>query len=157
MKRALALSCLLLLSACGGGDDDAGSGLSKAEYLTKAEAICKQAAVEVKAEPFPSTPKAFPGYAAKLIEVAERVRAEVAALDPPEADEKDLSTKVLEPLDKKLQEGRVYQKALQTAVDKNDTKRLGELVGGPATKTKPDLAWMRSYGFKECVEVADAF
>jgi hypothetical protein len=156
VKRALAVVPLLLLAACGGGGDDGGgAGLSKADYISKAEAVCKKANADIRAAAFPTTSKAFPEYVGKLVTVAETARDALRQLEPPKADEEDLKDKVLDPLDEQIEQGREYQKDVADAVAANDTKKLGQLVADPPTSTKVDIGWMRSYGFKECVEVAE--
>jgi len=154
MKRiALAALPLLLVTACGGGDDDAGT--SKADYLARAEALCKRANADVDALAFPTTPAGFPVYIGKIVTLAEGVRDQLKALEAPEDDRAELKSKVFDPLDAQIPEGRAYQKAVADAVAANDQKKLGQLIGNPPTQTKADLGWMRSYGFKECVEVLE--
>ena len=156
MKRVLAAVALLVpLAACGGGDDDGGDGLSKAEYVSQSEAICTKANADFKAIPFPTTPAAFPEYVGKLVTLAEGVHHKLMDLEAPEADEADLKTKVLDPIEAQIEEGRDYQKELADAVAKNDQAKIGQLVADPPTRTKADTAWMSSYGFKECVKVAE--
>jgi hypothetical protein len=155
VKRALAVVPVLLLAACGGGGDDGGGGLSKADYISKAEAVCKKANADIKAAPFPTSSGAFPEYVGKLVAVAETARDALKELDPPSADEDDLKSKVLDPLDEQIEQGRKFQKDVADAVAAKDTKKLGQLIADPPTSTKADLGWMRSYGFKECVEVAE--
>ena len=153
MKRALLpVVPLALLAACGGGDD---GGLSKAEYLSKAEAICAKANADVKAIPLPTTPSAIPTYVTKLVTLAESVRDQMKALDAPDADEADLDKKVLDPIDAQIREGRAYQEQLAQAFASNDSAKVQQLVANPPTQTQADLTWMKSYGFKECVTVAE--
>jgi hypothetical protein len=61
---ALAVLPLLLVTACGGGDDKA-VGVSKAEFLTQSEALCKKANADFEALTLPTTPAGFPDYIGK--------------------------------------------------------------------------------------------
>jgi hypothetical protein len=44
---------------------------------------------------------------------------------------------------------------VKEAVAKKDDTALGRLITNPPTGSKADLDWMRSYGFKQCVDAAD--
>jgi hypothetical protein len=158
MKRiALVVPVLLLAAACGGSDDkdQTASGLSKAEYLTKAEAVCKKANADQEALTFPTTAAAFPTYVQDLLDLADKATKEIDALEPPAADKADLETKVINPLKGQIVLGKTYLERIKEAVAANDQQKLGQLVASPPTGSKADLDWMRSYGFKECVESAD--
>ena len=157
MKTRVALLLLpLLLSGCGGSDkDQASSGLSRAEYVTKAEAICTRINKEVDKLTAPSTPQALQEFVEKSLQLAESGTQELKALDPPASDRTDLKTKVLDPLDGQLAAGRTFLEQVRTAVAKNDQAALGQLITHPPTGSKADLNWMRSYGFRECVDAAD--
>jgi hypothetical protein len=158
MKRvALVVPVLLLAAACGGSDDkdQTSSGLSKADYISKAEAICKKANADQEALSFPKTAAAFPTYVQGLLDLADKATKEIDALEPPAADKADLEAKVITPLKGQIELGRSYLEQIKAAVAKNDQKKLGELVASPPTGSKADLDWMRSYGFSACVESAD--
>jgi len=157
MKTRVALLLLpLLLPGCSGSSkDQVASGLSRADYVSKAEAICTRINKEVDKLAAPTTPQALQAFVEKGLELAETGTGELKALDPPEADRADLKAKVLDPLDGQLAEGRVFLEKVRTAVAKNDQAALGQLITHPPTGSKADLAWMRSYGFKECVDAAD--
>lgn len=154
-QRLAVLVPLALLAACGGSDDDKGTGLSKAEYVSRAEAICTRANAAVKAEAFPTSPAALPGYVEALLAIADKATKEVVALEPPVADQADLQAKVLTPLEGQITEGRAYLAKIKVAVATNDQKELGRLLASPPASSKADLDWMRGYGFKACVESAD--
>jgi hypothetical protein len=156
MKRlALVLPLLLAVTACGGSDPTSSSGLSKADYLAKAEALCTKANADIKALPFPSGVAGFSDFAAKIVTIADDATSALKALDPPAADKADLDAKVLTPLSQQVEAGRAYAAKIKTAVDANDQKALGALVADPPTEGKADLAWMRTYGFKACVDTAE--
>ena len=157
MKRiVLVLPLLLLATACGGsGKDQTSSGASKAEYVSKAEAICKKANDDQAALTLPTSAAAFPTYVGDVIALAEKATADIDALAPPAADRADLESKVVTPLKGQIAQAKSYLTKIKAAVAANDQKALGALVASPPTGSKADLAWMRSYGFKECVDAAD--
>jgi hypothetical protein len=146
----------LVLSGCGGGSKvQVSSGLSRASYVSKAEAICTRINKEVAKLAAPTTPQALQAFVEKSLQLAQEGTGELKALDPPEADRADLKAKVLDPLDGQLAEGQAFLAKVRTAVAKNDQAALGQLITHPPTGSKADLDWMRSYGFKECVDAAD--
>ncbi len=156
VKHLLVALPLALIAACGGSDSEQlASGLTKAEFVTKAEAICSKANADVKAAAFPTSPAGLPVYVQTLVDIADKATKAVSALVPPAADKADLQTKVLTPLAGQVAEGRVYLEKIKTAVAANDQAKLGELIASPPAGSKADLDWMRSYGFVSCVESAD--
>ena len=159
MKRvALAVPVLLLAAACGGGSDkdQTASGSSKAEFITKAEAICKQVLVDKAKLTFPTTAAAFPTYVQDVLDLAQRTADQVAALTPPDADKAEIESKVITPIRAQIELGKAYLVKVKAAAAANDQKKLGELVTSPPTGQKADLDWMRSYGFHDCVTAAQA-
>jgi hypothetical protein len=149
MKRlALALP-VLLLAACGGSD------LSKADYLSKAEAVCKDANTRIDGIAAPSTPASFESFIRSTIEIAEKATKDLNALDAPSDDKADLEKKFIDPLESQVSEGKEFLDKVKAAVATNDQAELGKLLQDPPISTQADLDWMRTYGFKECVESAE--
>jgi len=149
MRRVALLVPVVLVAACGGG-----SSLSKSDYVAKAEAICKDANDKFKALPRPSDPKGFETYVNDTLQIADDATKELKDLDPPSADKKDLETKVLEPLSSQITEGRKFLDKVKKAVASNDQAELGKLLSNPPQGKDADLDWMKSYGFKSCVDAA---
>jgi hypothetical protein len=154
MKRALVL--LLLVAACGGSSG--GNGASgKASYITKAEAICASANADLaKAKKeTPTAVAAVPAYAHRLVDIASKNVSALSALTPPSDDATQIKAKMLDPLAQQVSEGNAYVAQIDAAAHANDSAKLTQLVFNPPTKTRVDLPWMKSYGFKECVTAAD--
>lgn len=153
MKRALVL--LLLVVACGGGGDDARS--AKDRYLAAAEAVCADANAELAQarKERPASIAAVSPYVHRLIEIARRNVQSLAALEPPPAAAVELEAKVLTPLRDQLRDGDAYEAKVAAAAAAKDNAALLALVTNPPTKTKVDLAFMRSFGFEQCVKAAD--
>ena len=153
MKRALVL--VLLVAACGGSSGDKHD--AKSVYLTKAEGICAKANIEVAAAK-KNTPTAIadvPPYVHKLLDLAKQTLDDVSRLSPPSADAAEVKAKLLDPLGQQYADGQAFAAKVDAAAAKNDSATLTQLVFNPPTKTRVDVAWMKKYGFKECVTAAD--
>ena len=157
MRRlALALPLLLApLTACGGGGDDAPSRAElKAAYLEETEAICAEVNEELEAKPLPTDVASVPAYADDVVALLRRTVEDVAAVEPPEQDRQRLEEKVLEPLRSDVPRAEAYAQQLKDAATANDGAALLKLVQ-ERPQTSADLAFMRDYGFKQCVAAAD--
>lgn len=86
MQRAflLALLTILLLTACGGGG---GKRLTKAEFASKADAICGKYNQQVEALDNPSTLKELAGVADKTIPILGNAIRDIRKLKPPENEQ----------------------------------------------------------------------
>lgn len=149
MKRLALVLPIVLLASCGGG-----GGLSKADYIAKAEALCAKANADVKKLTFPTAQEGIGPYVGQIIVVAQAATDGLKALEPPKADKAALKTKVIDPLEAQIREGKAYQRDVAAAVTANDSATLGKLIQQPPTTTEADLEWMKTYGFKACVEAA---
>jgi hypothetical protein len=154
MKRALVL--LLLVAACGGSSGGAGSN-PKATYLSKAEAICANANTEIAAakKNTPAGITQVPAYVHKLLDLAKQTLDDLSALTPPAGDTAAVKAKLLDPLGQQFTDAQTFAAKVDAAAAKKDSATLTQLVFNPPTKTRVDIAWMKSYGFKACVTAAD--
>jgi hypothetical protein len=149
--RAVALS-LVLVAACAGGND---SGVTKSAFVDKAEAVCAKANHEFGALTTPSDTAGVLTYVQNLVQIAERATLDLGKVEVPSADRAQVEQKMLVPLREQVSEGRDYVAEVRTALQKGDQAALAKLVSDPPTPAEADLAWMRSYGFEECVTMAD--
>ena len=154
MKPLALLVPLALLAGCSGGSKATG-GVSKADYIKKAEVICTKAVADQKALKTPTTPDLIPAYVAGVIAIADAATTGLAALEAPKADKKALEAKVIEPLQGQLAVAHDYYDQIVAATKNKDQKALVKLLGNPPTDAKADLRWMKSYGFTQCVDAAD--
>jgi hypothetical protein len=153
MKRALVL--LLLVAACGGGSSD--NGNPKADYLSTAEAICAKANTEIAAakKNTPAGITEVPPYVHKLVDLAKQTLEDLSLLTPPSEDAVEVKAKLLDPLGQQLADGQSFAAKVDAAAAAKDSATLTQLVFNPPTKTRVDIAWMKTYGFKNCVTAAD--
>jgi hypothetical protein len=154
MKRALAL--VLLVAACG-GSSGGDSGDPKADYIAKAESICAKANTQIDAakKNTPAGTDEVPAYVHKLLDLAKQTLDDLSLLSPPKDDAAEVKAKLLDPLTQLSAEGQTFAGKVDEAAAKNDSATLTQLVFNPPTKTRVDIAWMKSYGFKGCVTTAD--
>jgi hypothetical protein len=155
-RLVLALPLVLVLTAACGDDggDKGSSGVSRSEYLAKVEPICKEANAKVEALPAPSTPGDLVTTAEQVVAIAEKATTDFKAVEPPAADRADIQAKVVVPLEKQIVEAKSFAAKAKAAIAANDQAALGALVQTPPVSTQADLAWMRTFGFKDCVEAA---
>lgn len=156
MKRALVV-LVLLVAACGGSSGGAGKTDEKAAYVAKAEAVCSKANAQLadakKAQP--TAVAGIPPYVHKILDIARSTLSDLTALTPPSKDSAEVKAKLLDPLGQQLADGTTFSAQVDAAAKAGDNAKLTQLVFNPPTKTRVDLAWMRSYGFSACVKAAD--
>jgi hypothetical protein len=155
-RLALLVPVLLApLAACGGGGGD-GPSLEdrRAAYLEQTEAICKDVNEELEAKPLPTDVPSVPAYADDVVALLERTVDAVAAVEPPQEDRARLEERVLEPLRSDVPRAEAYAQQLKDAAAANDGATLLRLVQ-ERPQTSADLAYMRDYGFSQCVAAAD--
>lgn len=93
MLRAplLVLAAVLALAGCGGGGGGGGSGqLTKDEFVSQANAICKQYRADIDALGEPQSVEDLVGLAEKAVPIAEKVIASLHTLKPPAALQADV-------------------------------------------------------------------
>lgn len=147
MRRALLLSTVWLLAACGGGED------AQAAFVTDANAVCADASTQRDALEAPSAAADFAPYADGLVEIAEEAQTELAALELPEADAEQLRTRVLEPFADVVDEGRAFAADVRAAGE--DQAELLPLLAQVPDAGEVDLEYLRSYGLETCADVID--
>lgn len=91
----IALACALAasLAACG-DDDEEESGLTRAQYVTKADAVCTRVDGELDEhfeEGFPVVQSQVPEFVADIAPTVTKGMDDLAAIEPPEADADELA------------------------------------------------------------------
>lgn len=145
------LALPVLLAACGGDDGKE----ARAAFVKQAESICANANTEQKALSTPTAVAQLSPYVAKVVAIADRATTALLALEPPDKDAKDLEAKLLNPLKEQVAVGKAYAAKVAAADRAKNQAELIRLLGNPPTETKADLRWMKSYGFKACIDAAD--
>jgi len=144
MRRALLLSTVLLLTACGGDD-------AKEAFVRDATQICERAAADSEALKTPSTPAEFAPYADSLVRIAEQAQQDLTELELPEADREDLQSRVLDPFADVVEEGRAFADKVRAAGE--DQAKLLPLLSQVPDAGEVDLEYLRDYGLGTCADV----
>jgi hypothetical protein len=145
MSRALLLSTALLLTACGGADD------GKAAFVADAKAVCERAATDSEALKTPAAPAEFAPYAESLVEIARQAQQDLETLELPEADAKDLESRVIEPFADVVAEGEAFATKVKDAGE--DQAKLLPLLSQLPDSGDVDLQYLRDYGLGTCADV----
>jgi hypothetical protein len=148
MRRALLLSTVLLLTACGGGEDE------KQAYVDRASTICEEAVTEFEAVSTPTTPDGFAPYADQVVAILEKTEADLSALEPPADDRPELEQKALQPLGDLVEEGKAFAERVRAAG--SDQGQLLALLSERPTAEDIDQEFLRSYGLEPCADAVAA-
>ena len=144
-SRLLLPAAVLVLAACGGGDD------AKADYVEQASAVCTDAKAQLDAEERPAAVEGFAPYVQRVVQIAEQAEERLLAIEPPEDDRAELEQKLLDPLSAQVEEGRQYEEKVKAAGI--DTAKLRPLLGQIPGTGDIDLAFVEEYGLGACTEL----
>lgn len=144
---------VLPLVACSGGDSGDSLKDRRAAYVKQAEAVCKDANDKAAALQTPSSVAAVPAFADQGLQLVRSTVERFAAVQPPKEDAAEISAKVTDRL--KADEATVatYVDQVKAAAAANDNAGLLRLVQN-RPRTTADVAFMRTYGFDQCVKAA---
>jgi hypothetical protein len=141
-----AVTAGLLLAACGGG-----GGLSKAEYVARANAICRAAAQQVAAldAPGQSDVAQLPKVAGEVVAVQRKALDRLKAIKAPKADRTEIA-KWIALVDQTIDQAEVSAKSQRSG---DITRAMAANLNGAALDKRADeLA--RAYGLRGCVRAA---
>jgi ABC-type enterochelin transport system substrate-binding protein len=136
----------LLLAACGGG-----GGLSKADYVTRANAICREAAKQVTTldAPGQSDVAELPKVAGKVVAVQRKALDRLKAIKAPKEDRTEIA-KWIALVDQTIDQAEVSAQSQRSG---DITRALAANLNGAALDKRADeLA--RAYGLRRCVRAA---
>ena len=88
--RLLAVAALLTAASSGCGGGSSRGGLSKAEFIDKADAICTTGRAQIKRLPKPKTYAELPAYIRRGLPIQEHDIAEIRKLKAPGGDEREV-------------------------------------------------------------------
>jgi hypothetical protein len=141
-----AVTAGLLLAACGGG-----GGLSKAEYIARANGICRAAAKQVAAldAPGQSDVAQLPKVAGEVVAVQRKALDRLKAIKAPKEDRTEIA-KWIALVDQTIDQAEVSAKSQRSG---DITRAMAANLNGAALDKRADeLA--RAYGLRRCVRAA---
>jgi hypothetical protein len=149
MKRAWfggAVAAGLLLTACGGG-----GGLSKAEYVAKANAICREAAAKVATldAPGQSDVAHLPKVAGEVVAVQRKALDRLQAIKAPKEDRAEIA-RWIALVDQTIDQAEVSARSQRSG---DITRAIAANLNGAALDKRADQL-ARSYGLRRCVRAA---
>jgi hypothetical protein len=144
LPRAPALLMVLLITACGGGDDDR---LSPQEFREQADALCVTYYDEAAEIDPPSTLEEVPGWAEELGALQDRSVDDLRALRPPE-EFADRWEKILDLID----ENRARLTEIREAAERGDEETVLSLIERGEATSDAILRLDRELGLDECAE-----
>lgn len=149
MKRVLVCFAMAaLVAACGGG-----SGLTKAEYVRRANTVCRDAAEAVKALELPDRADVtkMPKAAANIVEAQRDALDRLRAIKPPKEARPEV-TKWIALVDQTIDQAEVSAKSQQ---DGDIQRAVTANVNGTALDRRADQI-ARSIRLRMCVQAASA-
>jgi len=143
LALALALATAVVTAGCGGGDD--AQRLTRAEFIARADAICKATSTKLSALPEPQGLEEFAQQARAVITVSANALASFRKLVPPPELEPQVAQ--MTALVAKQVE---LASALAAAADKQDANALETLASTGNRLSKGTNEVAREIGLKEC-------
>lgn len=145
------LAAAAALVGCGGSGDDGQERLTKAEWIAKADALCKQSFAAAERVPQPESAEQFDEYLAEVLALSRRFDPKFAALGAPEGDEK-----IVQNLVRLNEEGTLLLTNLLEAVRAQDVAKVDRIITQGTANAREFAAAARAYGSKECAKAGDA-
>lgn len=138
-----------MLAACSGG----GSGATKAEFVQKANAVCRDGAAKISLLRIPGRADvaSMPATAANVVAVQRKALARLRALQPPKKDRSKI-TEWIALVDQTIDQADVSAEAQRNG---DIARALTANINGAALDRRADeLA--RNYGLVTCVQATTA-
>lgn len=152
MTRRVVLALIvgaLALAGCGGGDDDGGERLSKAEFVAQADAICRRYEARLDTLGQPTNTTELRSFADKALPIAKDGREELGELTPPEELEETYDA-WLEQGDEAIE----IVERLRDAAGENDQAEI-QRIAADAQRTDAEANRLAGeLGFEQCGETA---
>jgi hypothetical protein len=136
----------LLLAACGGG-----GGLSKTDYVAKANAVCRDAAAKVTAldASGQSDVAQLPKVAGQVVAVQRKALDRLEAIKAPKEDRAEIA-RWIALVDQTIDQAEVSARSQRSG---DITRAIAANLNGAALDKRADQL-ARSYGLRRCVRAA---
>lgn len=132
----------ILMTACGGNGDDGGDRLSKADFIGKADPLCRDAVAAVRAIPEPSSQDEAIDAFDDLQGIIDGMLDDLRDLRPPAEDEDTLAE-----MYDKIDEMVTLSGELLRSESEEDFRRLDPQI----TQLEAEVAAIATeYGFESC-------
>lgn len=136
---AVGLVVVILLAAC----DD--SGLSKEEFIARADEICADVNAKTQELEQPRDPGEFTRFARRAQAITQQAVADLRELDPPEDD-----AALIDRMIDKIEEAVSVLPEIGDAVAAEDFQRVQELGMQVQDNAQEAQEIAQNYGFEEC-------
>jgi hypothetical protein len=150
---AASMAVALVLAACSSDSGSSGGSgrLTKAQYIARADQICKAANRKAQALGAPTTtdPQALAQFLSKSGRIINDAVDQLKKLNPPKADEQKINTLV-----NGLQKSASYFPALVKAVKNQDTQQVKQVARKLQEASLKGAQIAQSYGFHVCAHSA---
>jgi hypothetical protein len=144
LTLVLAAAAAISLAGCGGGSGSS-QMMSKAAYITRADAICLRASRAETAIPQPQTPGQLAGYVKRVYSLERRVVSDLRALPAPAEDQTTLAS-MLDSVDRAL----AFESDVEAAARTGNQSRINDAQAKGATYLNRANVLASRYGFTEC-------
>ena len=146
-----AIVATLVVAGC--SSDDGGARLSKAQYIAKADQICRDANQKTAAlaPPTSSDPQVLATFLGKSGQIISDAAGKLKKLKPPAADEK----KINQLIDGLQASARLFPPLIK-AVKAQDTQRIQELAAQLRQTSLQGSQIAQNYGFHVCAHASSA-
>jgi hypothetical protein len=146
VRRRLFFACAIALAVpgCGGGDDG-GERLSKAEFVSRADAVCTRYEARLGALGQPTNVTELRAFADKALPIAKDGREELGAIRPP-AELEDTYDAWLEQGDEAIE---IVERLRDAAAD-NDQAEIQQIAQDAQRADAEANRLAREIGFQQC-------
>ena len=142
----LSLLAAVSLAAAGCGDDE-GDALSKEEFTSQANAICKKYEAESKTLGEPESIEEIPEFADKALALFDEQLGEMRELEPPEELKEDYDAFL-----KTGDESKKFVEDLKSAAESGDEQQIQQIGEQADEREKSSDALATKIGLTECAK-----
>lgn len=137
------------LTGCGGGSSTSSAPLSKADYVSRADAICASATTALKKLTPPTGTAGLGPYLSSTVQAAGGATDALRALRPPKADAAALAAKFTGPLSAQVASVKQLIPKYEAATKAANPQAALAAIPRPQLPS-PDAGYISSYGMTAC-------